>query len=48
MLENLPDAIGHAPVPSPKPVVQSGGTSAMPIAVPAAAAVVSDPGRTAV
>src|SRR5512146_2701566 len=43
-----PPATGSDAVPTPKPATQSGGTKAMPIAVPAAADVVSDAGRTVV
>ena len=40
-----PLEIASVAVPTPKPTTQSGGTSAIPMAVPAAALAVSDPGR---
>ena len=43
-----PRATSHDPVPRPHPAVHSGGTSEMPIAVPAAADAVSPELRTVV
>jgi len=37
-----PNATWELPIPMPKPPTHSGGTRAMPIAVPAAAATVSE------
>jgi hypothetical protein len=40
-----PPATDHIDVPKPKPLAQSGGTSEIPIDVPAAVVAVSEPGR---